>query len=66
MLIATLIVTTVAMARRRLARRSPAGNSAGRSVPGPLRRALRRPAPIAAACVALLGAAVAAGALAQC
>ncbi|MEU2037179.1 hypothetical protein [Nocardia niwae] len=66
MLIATLIAATVAMARRWFARRSPRGDTAGAGVRGPVRRALRRPAPAAAACVALVGAAVAVGALAHC
>ncbi|MET9026383.1 hypothetical protein ABZW96_12275 [Nocardia sp. NPDC004168] len=66
MLIATLIITTVAMTRRWFARRSPRANTAARSAPGPVRRALRRPVPVVAAVVALLGIVVAAGALAQC
>ncbi|MBF6193812.1 hypothetical protein [Nocardia implantans] len=66
MLIATLIITTVAMIRRRSARRSPRVNPAGHTAPGPVGRALRRPVPAAATVVALLGVVVAAGALAQC
>jgi hypothetical protein len=66
MLIATLIITTVAMTRRWFARRSPRGNSSGRGTPGSVRRAWRRPLPVAATLLALLGVAVAAGALAQC
>ncbi|MGV9539956.1 hypothetical protein [Nocardia beijingensis] len=66
MLIATLIITTVAMIRRWFARRSPRANAAGRDASGPIRRALRRPVPVAATVVALLGVVVAAGALAQC
>ncbi|MGK8522487.1 hypothetical protein ACRS6B_13425 [Nocardia asteroides] len=65
MLIATLIITTVAMARRRFARR-PANAVAWRRGAEPVRRALRRPVPVAATSVALLGIAVAAGVLAQC
>lgn len=65
MLITTLIITMVAMTRRWFARRSPRANVAGHA-PGSLRRVLRRPVPVAASVVALLGVAVAAGALAQC
>ncbi|MBF6167125.1 hypothetical protein IU486_20570 [Streptomyces gardneri] len=66
MLIATLIITTTAVVRRWFARRSPGGDFAGRTASGPVRRALHRPAPVAAALVALLGIAVAAGTLSQC
>ncbi|MGQ4615765.1 hypothetical protein [Nocardia sp. R7R-8] len=66
MLVATLIITAVAMTRRWFARRFPHGTSAGRGAAGPLRQALRRPVPVAAAVIALLGVAVAAGALTQC
>jgi hypothetical protein len=65
MLIATLIITTVAMTRRWFARRSPRGNSAGRG--GSVRRAWRRPLPVAATLLALLGVAVVvAGTSARC
>ncbi|MFE7744584.1 hypothetical protein [Nocardia sp. NPDC057455] len=66
MLIATLIITAVAMTRRWLARRSTRGNSVGHNAPGSIRRAWRRPLPVAATLLALLGGAVAAGTLAQC
>ncbi|MCC3331210.1 hypothetical protein [Nocardia abscessus] len=66
MLIATLIITTIAMVRRAFARRSPSGSPAGLPVPGPVRRTLRRPLPVAAALVTLLGIALAAGTLTQC
>ncbi|UGT67500.1 hypothetical protein LTT66_30495 [Nocardia gipuzkoensis] len=66
MLIATLIITTIAMVRRAFARRSPSGSSAGLPAPGPVRRTLRRPLPVAAALVTLLGIALAAGTLTQC
>ncbi|MEU4342005.1 hypothetical protein AB0H00_12160 [Nocardia sp. NPDC023852] len=64
MLIATLIITTVAVVRR-WARRSATANPAERRPEGAIRRALRRPIPVAAA-VALLGIAETAGTLAQC
>ncbi|MBF6338712.1 hypothetical protein IU450_22845 [Nocardia abscessus] len=66
MLIATLIITTIAMVRRAFARRSPSGNSAELPVRGAVRRTLRRPLPITAALVTLLGVALAAGTLTQC
>ncbi|WP_280492774.1 hypothetical protein [Nocardia asiatica] len=62
MLVATLMFTTVAMVRRRFARRSGSGGSAGLRLHRPTGRAL----PVATALVALLGVALAAGALTQC
>ncbi|MEV6323983.1 hypothetical protein AB0M45_22735 [Nocardia sp. NPDC051787] len=66
MLIAALIITTVAMVRRWLGRRAVGANAAERRSAGPVRRALRRSVPLAASIVALLGIAVAAGAITQC
>ncbi|MFG3615889.1 hypothetical protein [Nocardia sp. NPDC047654] len=67
MLIATLIITTVAMTRRWFARRSARGNSARHGIPGSVRRTWRRPLPVAATLLALLGVAVVvAGMQAQC
>ncbi|WP_174186611.1 hypothetical protein [Nocardia barduliensis] len=62
MLVATLILTTIAMVRRGFARRSASGGSAGPRAHSPTRRML----PVATALVTLLGVALAAGALTQC
>lgn len=66
MLIATLIITTVAMARRWFGHRAAGPDAAERRDSGSVARALRRPVPAATAIVALLGIAVAAGTLTQC
>ncbi|WP_063048840.1 hypothetical protein [Nocardia arthritidis] len=66
MLIATLIIATVAMTRRWFARRSPRGKSDRRDTPGSGRRGWRRPLPVTATLLALLGVAVVSGTPAQC
>ncbi|WP_040778805.1 hypothetical protein [Nocardia pneumoniae] len=66
MLIATLIITTVAMVRRWFGRRAAGANSAERRPARSVQRALRRPVPVAATIVALLGIVVATGAITQC
>ncbi|MEV0298454.1 hypothetical protein [Nocardia sp. NPDC050710] len=75
MLIATLIITTLGLLRRKLRGRTEASDQSGESnrtagsARPSIRRfaesALRRPVPVAAA-VVLFGVAVAAGTLAQC
>ncbi|WP_067466417.1 hypothetical protein [Nocardia amamiensis] len=66
MLIATLIITTAAIVRRWFGRRASGADSAERRPAGSVRQALRRPVPVAATVVTLLGIAVAAGTLTQC
>ncbi|MFD0364972.1 hypothetical protein ACFQZZ_26340 [Nocardia sp. GCM10030253] len=70
MLIATLIVTIVTLVKRRLSRRTTTTSSDNRRRIRSLGSSrwinVRRPVPVLAAAVTLIGIAVAAGTLAQC